>query len=117
MPTIAVCFLEHSHTILTIASLRARHCENRSLKSAGFLFSQLHLKRGGRQLPSDQLPQALMSSLSQPSAASGYLSRTRADQVKFKSPPTYRRTDREIDADLSVSHGPLFYGDLILDQC
>lgn len=52
-----------------------------------------------------------MSSLSQPSAASGYLSRTRADQVKFKSPPTYRRTDREIDADLSVSHAPLVYRD------
>lgn len=116
MPTIAVCFLEHSHTILTIASLRARHCENRSLKSAEFLFLQLHLKRGAA-VTIDQLPQALMSSLSQPSAASGYLSRTRADQVKFKSPPTYRRTDREIDADLSVSHGPLFYGDLILDQC
>jgi hypothetical protein len=39
-------------------------------------------------------------SLSQQS--SGYLSRPRADQVKFKSPPTYRRTDREVDADLAV---------------
>jgi len=39
-------------------------------------------------------------SLSQQS--SGYLARPRADQVKFKSPPTYRRTDREVDADLAA---------------
>lgn len=33
---------------------------------------------------------------------SGYLSRPRADQVKFKSPPVYRRSMREMEADLSA---------------